>query len=167
MIRTFLSILLIASFLGAKAQDKRYAGTWICHEEMTFDEDNGSRIQSSWDHYIRIDLENNLFFVRLKLIGKNVDGRDFQTRREGENVVSNSDGSISFDEYLSKKEYDKDDHLYWTIWTHYIAKFEGGRLKVSERTMGVGCNSYGSIIKDERDLATTKHKIYYNEKDNW
>ena len=166
MIRTFLSILLIASFLGAKAQDKRYAGTWICHEEMTFDEDNGSRIQSSWDHYIRIDLENDLYFVRLKLIGKNVDGRDFQSRREGENVKVNTDGSISFDEYLTKKEYDNEDRLYWTVWTHYTIKYEGGRLLSSEKLMGEAYNKNDILVKEDKNRTATQ-KVYYNEKDNW
>ena len=167
MKRSLFLILFTVFVLGIRAQDTRYSGTWIWHDEMTFGEDNEPRVQSSWDHFIRIDIDGDLVFVRLKLVGKNVDGRDFQTRREGENVVLNSDGSISFDEYLSKKEYDKDDHLYWTIWTHYIVKYEGGRLKVSEKTMGVGCNSSGSIIKDERNVSTTKYKTYYNEKDNW
>ena len=151
----------------ANAQDSRYAGTWKCHFEETFEEDNGEKSRAMWDHFIRIDIEDQQTYVRLKLIGTNVDGRDFQTRREGENIINNPDGSISFDEYLSKKEIDKDDNLYWTVWTHYNIKYEGGRLKVSEKTMGVGCNSLGSIIKDERDKAFTQQKTYYNEKDNW
>lgn len=53
-------------------------------------------------------------------------------------MVLNPDGSISFDDYLSKKEYDKDNGLYWTVWYHYVAKYEGGRLKVSEKLMGEG-----------------------------
>ena len=150
---------------STKAQDARYVGTWKWHYDSPYDDEiEGPHSQ---DKYIKIDVEDGQFFVRLKLESKNYKGLPFQTRRDGENIEVYNDGSISFDEYLSKKEFDKEDHLYWTIWTHYNVKYEGGRLKVSEKTMGVGCNNYGSIVKDERDKAYTQQKTYYNEKDNW
>ena len=151
----------------ANAQDSRYAGTWKCHSEETFEEDNGEKSRAMWDHFIRIDIEDQQTYVRLKLIGTNVDGRDFQTRREGENIINNPDGSISFNDYLCKNEYDKDDHLYWTVWYHCVAKYEGGRLKVSERLMGEGRNNNGYLVKDETNIHPIKQKLYYNEKDNW
>ena len=162
-----VSMLCLAFGLSVNAQDAQYVGTWIFHNEATFNEDDGSCSHATWDHYIRIDVEDNSFFVRLKLVGKDVEGRDFQTRREGENVVINPDGSISFDDYLSKKEYDNEDHLYWTVWYHYDAKYEGGRLKVSEKLMGEGRNSNGYLVKDEKDLHHVERRTYYNEKDNW
>lgn len=151
--------------LNLSAQDIRYAGTWKWHYDSPYDDEiEGPHSQ---DKYIRIDFEDDEIFVRLKLESKNYKGLPFSTRKDGENIIVNNDGSISFDEYLSKKEFDKDDQLYWTVWTHYNVKYEGGRLKVSEKTMGFGCNSLGSIVKDERDKAFTQQKVYYNEKDNW
>lgn len=150
---------------SAKAQDARYEGTWKWHYDSPYDDEiEGPHSQ---DKYIRIDVEDGQVYVRLKFESKNYKGLPFSTRREGENIKVNADGSLSFDEYLSKKELDKDDHLYWTVWTHYIVKYEGGRLKVFEKTMGVGYNSFDSIVKDERDNAFTQQKTYYNEKDNW
>ena len=119
------------------------------------------------DHFIRIDIEGNHVYVRLKLESKNHKGVPFQTRREGENIYIHTDGSISFDDFLSKNMLDKDDHLYWTIWDHYVVKYEDGRLTVSQELMGEGRNSNGYLVKDEKDISPVKHKIYYNEKDNW
>lgn len=151
--------------IEVNAQDARYVGTWKWHFDSPYDDEiEGPHSQ---DKYIRIYFEDDEIFISLKLESKNYKGLPFSTRRDGENIIVDNDGSISFDEYLSKKEYDKDDQLYWTIWTHYNVKYEGGRLKVSEKTMGVGCNSFGSIVKDEREKAFTQQKTYYNEKDNW
>lgn len=161
-ILTMISLLCAAN---AMAQDTRYVGTWKWHYDSPYDDETEG--PHSQDKYIRIDFEDDEIFVRLKLESKNYKGLPFSTRRDGENIEINNDGSISFDEYLSRKEYDKDDHLYWTVWTHYNVKYEGGRLKVSEKTMGVGYNSYDSIVKDERDKAFSQQKTYYNEKDNW
>ncbi len=155
-----LTLLVFTCCIQIDAQDTRLAGTWKWH----IDENGGN---ASWDYYIRIDIENSNVYVRLKLVGNNVDGRDFQTRTEGENVRVNADGSISFDDYLSKKEYDNEDHLYWTVWNHYNVKYEGGRLNVSQKLMGEGCNHNGYLVKDERDISPVKHRVYYNEKDNW
>lgn len=162
-----LAFLVFACAVKTDAQDKRYAGTWKFHHEETFEEDNEKKSHATWDHFIRIDIEDSNIYVRLKLIGNNVDGRDFQTRREGENINLNSDGSISFNDYLSKNEYDKDDRLYWTVWYYYVVKYEGGRLNVSEKLMGEGRNGNGHLIKDEKNISPIKHKFYYNEKDNW
>ena len=147
------------------AQDTRYVGTWKWHYDSPY-EDGVEGIPPR-DEYIRIDIEDGQIYVRLKYIGKDGNGRPLQTRREGENVVFNADGSISFNEYICKREYDKDDHLYWTVWTHYVVKYEGGRLKVTEKTMGEGYNSNGYLIKDDEGAHNSVQKIYYNEKDNW
>lgn len=163
--------LLVAMLFGlvfvasAKAQDTRYVGTWKWHYDSPYD--NEIEGPHSQDKFIRIDIEGDEIFVRLKFESKNYRGLPFSTRREGENIRVNADGSISFDEYLSKKEYDNEDRLYWTVWTHYNVKYDGGRLKVSEKTMGIGYNRFDSIVKDERDNAFTQQKTYYNEKDNW
>lgn len=160
-----LTIICLVCTTKTYAQDTRYAGTWKWHYDSPYDDEIEG--PHSRDEYIRIDIEDSKVYVRLKLESKNYKGLPFSTRRDGENVEVHTDGSISFDEYLSKKEYDKDDHLYWTVWIHYNVKYEGASLKVSEKTMGVGRNSYGSIVKDERDLAPIQQKTYYNEKDNW
>lgn len=160
-----LTFIVLACCVNTDAQDKRYAGTWKWHNELAaFNDDN---TLSVWDYFIRIDIEDHNIYVRLKIVGNNVDGKNVQSRREGENVVVHDDGSISFDEYLSKNEYDNDDRLYWTVWTHYVVKYEGGRLNVTEKLMGEGRNRNGYLVKDERDISPIKHKIYYNEKDNW
>lgn len=159
-------ILCHIIFLNLSAQDARYVGTWKWHYDSPYeDEIEGPHSQ---DKYIRIDIEDDLIFVRLKLESKNYKGLPFQTRRDGENVEVNNDGSISFNEFICKKEYDKDDHLYWTVWTHYIAKYEGGRLKVTEELMGEGRDGNGYLVKDDKNNPVNiKQKTYYNEKDNW
>lgn len=154
-----LTFVVFACCIKVDAQDTRLVGTWKYHR----DEIGGN---ASWDYYIRIDIENGNVYVRLKLVGNNVDGRDFQTRTEGEHVRVNADGSISFDDYLSKKEYDNDDHLYWTVWNHYVVRYEGGRLLSSQTLMGEAYNRSGYLVKEDKNRGTTQ-KIYYNEKDNW
>lgn len=115
--------LLFAMLFGlicvasAKAQDARYVGTWKWHYDSPYED--GQEGPPPRDEFIRIDIEDSIVYVRLKIIGKDGYGRPFHSRREGENVRVNTDGSISFDKYLSKKEYDNEDRLYWTVWTHY------------------------------------------------
>ena len=155
------SLLSLICLMTVMAQDSRYAGTWICLEE-----EYRSGEHCIWDRYIRIDIEDSNVYVRLKQIN-NIDGKISQHRGEGEHVIVNSDGSISFDEYLSKNEYDDDDHLYWTVWEHYVLRYKGGRLNVSQKLMGEGCNSNGRLVEDGKHRNPIKYMTYYNEKDNW
>lgn len=147
---------------SAKAQDTRYVGTWKHHREAVM----GDGEHYNWDNFIRIDMEDNHVYVRLKQI-TNVDGKEHQDRTEGEHIVINTDGSISFDDYINKNGYHDDDNLYWTVWYHYVVKYEGGRLNVSQKLMGEGRNHNGNLIKDEKNIHPVEHKVYYNEKDNW
>lgn len=166
MRRFFLFSFFVLYAIGIHAQDYRYVGTWKWHYDSPYDDETEG--PHSQDQYIRIDIEDGQVYVRLKLESKNYKGIPFQTRREGEHVRINSDGSISFDEYLSKNEYDNEDHLYWTVWCHYVAKYEGGRLKVIEKLMGEGRNSNGDLVKDDKNNpANVKQKTFYNEKDDW
>lgn len=157
-----LTFLVFACCIQIDAQDTRLVGTWKCHREAVM----GDGEHYCWDNYIRIEMEDNHLYVRLKQI-TNINGKEHQDRTEGEHIVINSDGSISFDDYLSKKEYDNEDHLYWTVWYHYVIRYGGGRLNVSQKLMGEGRNRNGYLVKDERDNHSVEHKIYYNEKDNW
>lgn len=151
---------------SAKAQDARYVGTWKWHFDSPYD--NEIEGPHSRDEFIRIDIEDNQVFIRLKLESKNDKNLPFVTRREGENVIVHDDGKISFDEYLGKNEYDQDDNLYWTVWQHYVVNYEGGRLNVIRKLMGEGRNKDGALIKDDKNNPRhIWHKTYYNEKDNW
>lgn len=147
------------------AQDDRYVGTWKWHYDSPYDDEIEG--PHSRDEFIRIDIEDGMVFVRTKLESKNFKGIPFQNRYEGENVVVNTDGSISFDVFLCKKEYEDSDRLYWTVWYHYTIKYEGGRLLCSERLEGLGYDSYGHIVEDHTELNRATQKTYYNEKDNW
>ncbi len=158
MKKAFILFTMVFCALALNAQDARLAGVWKFHEDSNDKTD-------SWDFFIRIDIDDNDVFISLKMTGV-VDGKNVQGRREAENVVVNSDGSISFDDYFSKKEYDNQDHLYWTAWNHYSAKYKGGRLFVNVKLMGLGYDKNGNIIKDDR-YRSGKNRVYYNEKDNW
>ena len=140
--------------VAAVAQDARLAGVWKYHDQL-----------NDW-WYIRIDIEDGDVCVSSKVMGQSTDGNDFQVRWEAENVVVNSDGSISFDVYKDKKTYSTDDHLYWTIWTHFTVKYKVGRLQSTEKTYGLGYNSNGCLVEDISDRST-RNRIYHNEKDNW
>lgn len=153
-----LFTLALFCSLALNAQDARLAGVWKFHEY------SGDKTDS-WDKFIRIDIDGNDVFISLKTTGV-IDGKKFQSRGEAENVIVNSDGSISFDHYFSKKEYDNQDHLYWTAWDHYKVKYKGGRLFVNVKLMGLGYDNNGHLIKDDRDRPG-KDCVYYNEKDNW
>lgn len=149
---------------SAKAQDARYVGTWKWHYDSPYED--GEEGPPPRDEFIRIDIEDSIVYVRLKIMGKDGYGRPFQSRNEGENVSINADGSISFDKFLSKKEYDNEDRLYWTVWTHYTIKYGGGRLLSSEKDMGEAYNKNGILVKEDKNRTATQ-KVYYNEKDNW
>lgn len=167
MKRILLFYLFTISVISINAQDSRYVGTWKWHYDSPWDDEIEG--PHNRDEYIRIDNEDNKFYVRVKIETKNYKGLPIVIRRDGENIEINTDGSISFDGYNCKNEYDNDDHLYWTVWTHYNVKYEGGCLKVIEKLMGIGCNKYGIIVKDDRNKysSNTTQKTYYNEKDNW
>lgn len=160
-----LSILFVFQLIVIRAQDSRYEGTWKWHYDSPY-EDGVEGIPPR-DEYIRINIEDGKVWISIKIEGKDGNGHPFVRREEAEDISENSDGTVSFKRYICKNEYDNEDHLYWTVWTHYIIKYEGGRLKVSEETMGIGCNRSGAIVKDERDVSITVQKTYYNEKDNW
>lgn len=163
MKRILLLLLFgIVGICSIDAQDSRYIGTWKYHNEATM----GDGEHYNWDYFIRIDIEDSNIYVRLKLI-TNIDGKEYQKRTEGEHVMVNTDGSISFDDFLSKNEYHQDDYLYWTVWQHYVVKYESGRLNVSQKLMGEGYNGNGYLVKDEKQLHPINHMVYYNEKDNW
>lgn len=159
-----LILLALTCVIKTNAQDIRYVGTWKWHYDSPYED--GEEGPPPRDEFIRIDIEDDIVYVRLKIIGKDGEGRPFQSRREGENVRVNSDGSISFDKYLSKKEYDNEDRLYWTVWTHYTIKYGGGRLLSSEKLMGEAYNKNGILVKEDKNRTATQ-KVYYNEKDNW
>ena len=156
-----LAIICFACTIKASSQSNPLCGTWKYHREANM----GGGEHYSWDYYIRIDIEENNVFVRLKQV-TNIDGKEFQDRTEGEHVMVNTDGSISFDDFLSKNEYHQDDCLYWTVWQHFVVKYEGGRLKVTRKLMGEGRNKDGVLIKDDKNHLI-EHMTYYNEKDNW
>ena len=160
LLLTFLGLFCI---LKTTAQDTRYVGTWKYHDEWTHEEDNGEYSYEKRDYYIKIGIEDGAVYVRLKLIYNDRNAK----YAEGENIRINEDGSISFDEYLNRRDYHENSHLFWTTWIHYVAKYEGGRLIVSEKTMAEGCNAQGCLVEDQRDIFPIKQKIYYNEKDNW
>ena len=159
-----LILFALICVIETNAQDTRYVGTWKWHYDSPYED--GQEGIPPRDEYIRIDIEDGQIFVRLKMIGKDGYGRPFQSRNEGENVRINADGSISFDKYICKKDFDKDDNLYWTVWTHYNVKYEGGRLNVSEKLIGKAYNWNDDFVKEENNHKPIR-KIYYNEKDNW
>ena len=152
-----LSIVALLSCMAVMAQDARLAGTWKDSERLPLND----------DYYIRIDIEDGEVYVRTKVEGLTIDGKDFKARYEAENVVVNNDGSVSFDVYKDKLTYDSEDHLYWTIWTHYTVKYRGGRLLSTEKTYSLGYDSNGHIVEDYSDRTGGKSITYYNEKDNW
>lgn len=160
-----LTFIVFASAFKADAQDTRCIGTWKWHYDSPYEDAQDG--MPPRDEYIRIDIEDGQIYIRLKRVGKDGNGHPFQSHREGENISVNTDGSITFDEYLSKNEYDNEDHLYWTVWYHYVVRYKGGRLNVSQTLMGEGRNRNGYLVKDERDISPVKHRVYYNEKDNW
>ena len=163
--RKILFIILYSIIsMNLSAQDTRYVGTWKWHYDSPYDDaQNGL---PPHDEYIRIDFEDGKVYVRLKFEGKDGYGRPMQSRLEAEDVNVNSDGSISFNRYYCKKEYDNDERLWLTVWTHYIVKYEGGRLFSSEILMGQSYDKSGNLIKEDLNHHHTQ-KIYYNEKDNW
>lgn len=143
--------------LSAMAHDSRLAGVWKYQENL----DNMNIV-----YFIKISIEDGNVFIRTKIEGINEYHHEWQTYREAENIEVNSDGSISFDVYSRKNEYDNDDHMFWTSWTHYIVKYKGGgRLHSIEKWYLYSHNSDGRISKDMSGPSFTH--IYYNEKDNW
>ena len=159
-----LTLMCLGCFAISYAQNTRYVGTWKWHFDSPYED--GQEGIPPRDEYIRIDIEDGQVYVRLKMIGRDGYGRPFQSRTEGENIIINADGSISFDKYICKKTYDKCEHLYLTVWDHYVVKHEGGRLISSEKTMGESYNGNGDLVKEEKNREPIR-KIYYNENDNW
>ena len=159
--------LLVAMLFGlvfvasAKAQDTRYVGTWKWHYDSPYED--GQNGVAPYDEYIRIDIEDGVVYVRKKLVWKN---NDEGYHREGENVMINTDGSISFDVYSKKREYDSEDRLYWTAWTHYTILYKGGRLISHENPKLEAYDKNGRLVEKSK-MNEPIHKIYYNEKDNW
>ncbi len=164
MKKLLLTLLVFTCCIQIDAQDTRYVGTWKWHYDSPYED--GQEGMPPHDEYIRIDFEDGKFFVRLKFEGKDGNGRPMQHREEAEDVNENSDGSISFNRYYCKKEFDNDDRLLFTVWTHYIVKYEGGRLISYEKDMSEAYNRNGNLVKEDKNKTVTQ-KIYYNEKDNW
>ena len=164
MKKLFLLTLLIFTYcIQIDAQDMRLVGTWKWHYDSPYED--GQEGMPPRDECIRIDVVDGKIFVRLKFEGKDGNGRPMQHREEAEDVNENSDGSISFNRFYCKKEYDNDDRLYWTVWTHYTVKYEGGRLLSSETLIGRSYNKNGILVKEEL-RGSPERKVYYNEKDN-
>lgn len=155
-----LILLALTCVIKTNAQDTRYVGTWKWHYDSPYE--NGQEGTPPHDEYIRIDIEDGQVYIRLKVVWKNGDG----PRREGENVIVNTDGSISFDEYTKKKEYDSEDHLYWTARTHYNISYKGGRLISHENPILEAYDKNGRLVEKSK-MNDPIQKIYYNEKDNW
>ena len=145
---------------SAKAQDARYVSTWKWHYDSPYED--GEEGTPPHDEYIRIDIEDGQVYVRLKVVWKKGDG----PHREGENVIVNTDGSISFDVYSKKREYDSEDRQYWTSWTHYTILYKGGRLISYENPITETYNKNGRLVEKSK-MNEPIQKIYYNEKDNW
>ena len=150
---------------SAKAQDTRYVGTWKWHYDSPYED--GEEGPPPRDEFIRIDIEDSIVYVRLKKIGKDGQGRPLQYRTEGEQINVNFDGSIIFNEFICKNDYDKEDRLYYTAWYRYVVKYEGGRLQASVSYRCEGRNSNGVLISDNKNSTKPENRTYYNEKDNW
>lgn len=153
-----LFTLALFCSLALNAQDARLAGVWKNSR------DSGLPDVKDLQEYIRIDIEDNHIYVSEKMTRK-VDGEFIQTYAEAENITVNPDGSISFDIYLSKNEYDNQDHLYWDVWEHYFCKLKGSRLYVTITFNGKGRDKNGRIVNNGNQA--TMNYVYYNEKDNW
>lgn len=119
MRRVLLILFIISCTIGIKAQDSRYIGTWKYHNEATM----GDGEHYNWDYFIRIDIEDSNIYVRLKQI-TNIDGKEYQKRTEGEHVMVNTDGSFSFDDFLSNKV--------WEWQSAYVCKTCGALYDVEE-----------------------------------
>lgn len=146
---------------STKAQDARYVGTWKWHYDSPYED--GQNGTAPYDEYIRIEIEDGQVYVRKKLVWKS-NGEGYH--REGENVMINKDGSISFDVYSKKREYDGEDHLYWTAWTHYLISYIGRRLISHENPILEAYDKNGRLV-DKSKMNDPIQKIYYNERDNW
>lgn len=161
MKKLLLILLILARCIQIDAQDTRLVGTWKYHYDSPHED--GQNGTPPYDEYIRIDIEDGKVYVRTKLVWKN-NGEGYH--REGENVIVNTDGSISFDVYSKKREYDSEDYLYWTSWTHYTILYKGGRLISYENPITETYNKNGRLVKKNKINESIK-KLYYNEKDNW
>lgn len=152
-------LLAGASCAYAQEPDPRLAGVWKRH-----------RIgpgNCKGDEFIRVDIDGLQVFVNLKTDGTTEEGEQFQRYDDAKDITINSDGSVSFNVYMSERSYDEQDNLYWTTWTSYTIRWEGGRLKAIEKGEGYGANSQGRIIEDQSNLTRPRHYTYFNINDNW
>ena len=154
-------VLLLTGAMSAYAQepDPRLAGVWKRHVTH--------RSSAEWDKFIRVDIDDSQVFVSIKEAGIDANGKHFQRYDDAKDITINSDGSVSFDVYHDTSDLGNDDHLYWTLWTHYTIKNEGRRLNVTEKGEAYGANSQGRIIEDQRNLTRPEHYTYFNINDNW
>lgn len=161
LLRILAVVLLIAGAVSAYAQepDPRLAGVWKRHISGPG--------KFEYDRFIRVDIDKSRVFVAMKEIGTDDDGKPFQRYKDARNITVNSDSSVSFITYISERDYDKGDRLYWTVWYSYTIRAESGRLNVTEWLQGYGANSQGRIIEDERNRFSPNHHTYFNINDNW
>lgn len=156
---TVLSLLVGAVSSYGQEPDPRLAGVWKRHIIGA-----GNFV---WDQFIRVDIDGSQVFVSIKKIGSDDDGKPFQYYDDAKDITINSDGSVSFSVYYCQREYDDEDHLYWTQWDRYTIKNEGKRLNVTVKWEAYGANSQGRILRDRRSLTSPQHFTYFNINDNW
>lgn len=161
VLRMLAVVLLLAGASSAYAQepDPRLAGVWKRHVIGPG--------HYKWNDFIRVDIDGSQVFINLKADGTTDEGEQFQRYDDAKDITINSDGSVSFNVSVSERDYDEQDHLYWTVWKSYTIRWEGGRLKATERLQGYGANSQGRIIKDQRDTFSIYLHTYFNINDNW
>ena len=148
-------VLLLTGAMSAYAQepDPRLAGVWKRHID---------RPNIKKDKYIRVDIEGSEVFVSVKEIGT-IDDQSFQNYDDAEDITVNSDGSISFNVYLAKNEYD--EGVYSSTWESHTIRVKGGRLISIEKQRGCEKDSKGNILDDY--VIPFGNYTYFNINDNW